>query len=74
MACGMPSTALLEELAPSRGAVAALDPTPCPRLVLGRLFGLVPSLPQPHGTDMCPHRLLSLTLLHFLFRTDTSSY
>jgi hypothetical protein len=47
MACGMPSTALLEELAPSRGAVAALDPAPCPRLVLGRLFGLVPSLPQP---------------------------
>jgi hypothetical protein len=51
LARGMPSTSLLEELAPGPDVGTTLDLASCPGQGQGSLFGLVPRVPQPPGTD-----------------------
>jgi hypothetical protein len=54
LARGVPSTPLLEELAPGWDVDVALDLTSCPELSQGNLFGLVLRVSQPRGTDSGP--------------------
>jgi hypothetical protein len=45
---------LLVEVTVGRDVGAAPDLASYPELSQGRLFGLVPRVSQPHGTDSCP--------------------
>jgi hypothetical protein len=56
---GVPSTSLLDELIPGRDVGVTLDLASRPEPGQDSLFDLVPRVPQPHGTNMPLHHLLS---------------
>jgi hypothetical protein len=56
---GVATSSLLDELTHGRDVGVALDLASHPEPGHDSLFGLVPRVPQPYGTDMPLHHLLS---------------
>jgi hypothetical protein len=54
LARGVPSAHVLEELVPGWDTGVTPDLAPCLELGQASLFDLVPSVPQPYGTDSGP--------------------